>query len=225
MEGRFRILFLKGIFASLMAVGAIGVAWAGDDKTNGASGVSQAQVIQPKIERRKIDVDKIDSEDFEAGIYVGLLSAEDFGANIVVGARVAYHLTEDVFFEAAYGKSDTSETSYERLSGGAPLLTDEERKLTYYNVSIGYNFLPGESFLGEGWAFNSALYVIAGVGSTKFAGDDRFTINVGSGFRFLATDWLAFHVDVRDHIFNIDLLGEDKQTHNLEAHGGVTVFF
>lgn len=225
MEGRLRILFLNGILAGVLVLITAGEAWAVESKANGKTGTSQAQVIQPKIERRKIDVDKIDSEDFEFGIYAGLLSVEDFGVNTVIGARIAYHLTEGVFFEAAYGQSDTSETSYERLSGGAPLLSDEDRQLTYYNVSVGYNLLPGESFLGKDWAFNSALYVIAGIGSTTFAGDDRFTINVGSGFRFLATDWLAVHADVRDHIFKIDLLGEERQTHNLEVHGGITVFF
>ena len=67
--------------------------------------------------------------------------------------------------------------------------------------------------------------MIAGVGSTKFANNSRFTVNVGTGYRFLATDWLALHADVRDHIFSSDLLGTSKTTHNLEFTGGMTVFF
>jgi outer membrane beta-barrel protein len=218
MEGRLRILFLKGIVLGMLMLIAV-PAWSADKAD------AQEQVIQPQIERRTIDVDKIDTEDFEIGAFAGLLSVEDFGTNVVIGARAAYHVTEGVFFEAAYAKSDTSETSYERLSGGAPLLTDKQRELTYYNASIGYNLLPGEAFLGEGWAFNTALYVIGGVGITSFADDDRFTVNFGAGYRFLATDWLAVHLDVRDHIFDIDLLGKDKTTHNLELSTGVTVFF
>ena len=64
-----------------------------------------------------------------------------------------------------------------------------------------------------------------GLGSTRFAGDDRFTVNFGAGYRFLLTDAVALHIDFRDHLFDIDILGEDKTTHNLEAHLGVTVFF
>lgn len=226
MEGRFRILFLKGILAGVLLFCTTAMAWSADndtaDKNNAAS---QQQVIQPEIERRTIDIDKIDTEDFEVGVFTGLLSVEDFGTNLVVGARAAYHVTENVFFEAVYAKSDTTETSYERLSGGAQLLTADERQLTYYNISLGYNLLPGEAFIGKNWAFNTALYVIGGVGNTTFAGDDRFTINLGAGYRFLVTDWLALHVDVRDHIFDIDLLGDTKTAHNLETHGGVTVFF
>jgi len=46
-----------------------------------------------------------------------------------------------------------------------------------------------------------ATYVIGGVGKTKFAGDDRFTLNVGLGIRLMPLDWLAVHADVGDQIF------------------------
>jgi outer membrane beta-barrel protein len=186
---------------------------------------NSTQVIQPVITRRIIEVDKIDTEDFEVGAYVGILSTEDFGANTVIGVRLAYHITENIFAEAAYGMSDTSETSYERLSGGAKLLTPEDRKLTYYNISLGYNLLPGEAYLSDGMTFNTSLYIIGGAGITQFAGDNRFTVNFGAGYRFLTSDWLAIHADVRDHIFEIDLLGVKKTTNNLEMHMGFTVFF
>jgi outer membrane beta-barrel protein len=125
----------------------------------------------------------------------------------------------------AYGISDTSETSYERLSGGAKLLTDEDRRLTYYNISLGYNLLPGEAYVSDDLAFNTSLYIIGGAGITRFAGEDLFTVNFGAGYRFLANDWLGLHIDFRDHMFDIDLLGVKKSTNNLEFHGGFTVFF
>ena len=111
------------------------------------------------------------------------------------------------------------------MSGGARLITDSERRFTYYNLNVGFNILPGEVFLGEGRAYNTNLYLIAGLGSTRFAGDDRFTVNFGAGYRFLLTDSVALHLDFRDHLFDIDLLGEEKTAHNLEAHLGITVFF
>ena len=111
------------------------------------------------------------------------------------------------------------------MSGGAELISDSERDLYYYNLKLGYNILPGEVFIGEGRAFNSNFYLIAGLGSTRFAGDDRFTVNFGGGFRFLLSDTFAMHVDFRDHLYDSDLLGEEKTTHNLEGHLGFTVFF
>jgi len=186
---------------------------------------NRQQVIQPQQARRDIETPRIDTEDFEIGVYGGVMSVEDFGTNSVYGLRAAYHITEDIFIEGAYGTTDTGLTSYERLSGGARLLTNSERQLRYYNISFGYNLLPGESFIGRSYAFNSALYVIGGIGTTDFAGDKRFTVNFGAGYRLLTTDWLALHADVRDHVFDIDVVGKDKTTHNIEIDAGFTIFF
>jgi outer membrane beta-barrel protein len=183
------------------------------------------RIITPDMERRVIEEDILDRENFEVGLYAGVLSVEDFGSNNVSGIRFAYHVTEDFFLEAAVAQSELQETSFERLSGSAPLLTDSQRELTYYNLSIGYNILPGEVFIGENWAFNTAFYLIAGAGNTAFADEEHFTYNVGGGLRFFLTDWMTLHTDVRDHIFSHDLLGEEITTHNLEAHFGFTIFF
>ena len=183
------------------------------------------QVVRPEIERRDINEADIDTEDFEAGVFYGLMNVEDFGTNAVYGARLTYHVTEYVFVEGAYGHTDTDETSFERLSGGAQLLDDNDRELDYYNLSFGFNLFPGESFVASKWAFTSDFFVIAGVGSTSFAGEDEFTWNFGFGYKVLATDWLAFRVDARDHIFDIDLLGESQTNNNLEFTAGVSIFF
>jgi len=213
-----RILFLRR-FASLVGAGLALLLLAAPVQAG------QEQVIEPRLERRDIKVPKIDSENFEIGVFGGVMSVEDFGTSPVYGARAAYHITSGLFVEAAYGRTDTDETSYEKLSGGAKLLTDSERQLSYYNFSLGYNLLPGETFLTRKRACTSDFYVIAGIGSTDFAGDQRFTVNYGAGYRLLATDWLAVHVDVRDHLFDSDLLGENKTTHNIEISGGLAVFF
>ncbi len=176
-------------------------------------------------ERRSVDVDAIDSEDWEIGVLAGVMSVEDFGSNSLFGVRLAYHVTEDLFVEGSFARTKLGRTSFERLSGGAELLTDDERDMTYYDVSVGYNLFPGESFLGSGVAFKGGLYLIAGAGSSEFGGDDRFTVSGGFGYRLIATDWLALRLDVRDHVFKSDLLGSDQTRHNLEFSGGLTVFF
>ncbi|HEV8332408.1 MAG TPA: outer membrane beta-barrel domain-containing protein [Steroidobacteraceae bacterium] len=186
---------------------------------------SNKAIIEPEVERRKIRQTRIDTEDFEVGAYVGILSIEDFESNVVYGARLAYHLTEDFFLEATVGRSRAGRTSYENLSGSADLLTDSERDYTYYALSAGWNALPGEIFLGKNRAYPTAFYLVAGIGSTRFAGDDRFTVNGGFGYRILPADWIAVHFDVRDHVYDIDLLGEKKIVNNLEAVLGLSIFF
>jgi outer membrane beta-barrel protein len=226
MESRFRVLFLIVAVISLPGCAATKNLFGfGNKEAPPPTAEPPGQVIDPQVERREIKEPAIDREDFEIGAYVGIMSIEDFGSNVSYGVRLAYHITEGFFMEATVGQSDGGLTSFEVLSGGARLITDSERRMTYYNLNVGYNILPGEVFFGEGRAYNTNLYLTAGLGSTTFAGDDRFTVNVGAGYRFLLNDSVALHLDFRDHLFDIDLLGEEKTAHNLESHLGVTVFF
>jgi outer membrane beta-barrel protein len=215
MESRSRIFLL--ICTLLLPFWQSGASAAAD--------TGSEPLIQPQIKPQPAKPAKIDSENFEVGLYTGILSVEDFGSNSVSGARLAYHASEDLFLEAAYGRSTTEPTSYERLLGSVQLLTEEERQLSYYNLSLGFNILPGESFVSSNYAFHTDLYLIGGFGSTKFAGDDRRTLNFGFGYRAIMNDWLALHLDARDHIFDIDLLGTQKTNHNLEFSTGITLFF
>jgi outer membrane beta-barrel protein len=219
MESRVLVLFLG------LTLGVGGLTGCARDRLVQAADTTQPPVIEPDVERREIEVPKIDTEDFEVGILMGQISVEDFGVNTVAGGRFAYHVTEGFFVELAAGRADTELTSFERLSGAAQLLTEDDRQYSYYNVSLGYNIFPGEHFIGKNRAMNTETYVIGGVGKTTFAGDDRFTINFGMGMRVMPLDWLAVHGDIRDHVFDIDLLGQEKTSHNLEATLGVTFFF
>jgi len=226
MESRFRVLFLAVAIVSLSGCAATKNLFGfGHEEAPPPSSEPPGQVIDPQVERREVREPAIDREDFEIGGFVGIMAIEDFGSNVSYGFRLAYHISEGFFVEGTVGQSEGGLTSFEVLSGGASLLTDDEREFTYYNLNLGYNILPGEVFIGEGRAYNTNLYLIAGLGSTRFAGDDRFTVNVGAGYRFLLTDSVALHLDFRDHLFDIDLLGEEKTAHNLEGHLGITVFF
>ncbi|MDH3372610.1 MAG: outer membrane beta-barrel domain-containing protein [Gammaproteobacteria bacterium] len=224
MESRFRVLFLMTLVVMLSGCAATkNLFGIGDEEAPPPTSEPPGQVIDPQVERREIKEPAIDREDFEIGAFAGIMNIEDFGSDTVYGVRLAYHVTEGFFVEATVGQSEASLTSFEILSGGARLFDD--RDLIYYNLNLGYNVLPGEVFIGEGRAYNTNFYLIAGLGSTRFADDDRFTVNFGAGFRFLLTDSVAIHVDFRDHLFDSDVLGREKTVHNLEGTVGVTVFF
>ena len=219
MESRIHIFVLSVVLCLLLT--GIAPAVAAEEDEDGR----QTSVIQPELQRRDIDPPQIDNEDFELGAFGGVMSVEDFGSNTVTGFRFSYHATTSFFGEVAYGTTEAGRTSYEVLSGAAELLTDEQRKLSYYSLAIGYNALPGELFVGRQRALGAALYFIGGVGNTSFAGEDQFTVMLGAGARVLLTDWLAVHLDVRDNLFDSDLLGSPKSTHNIGLHIGLSGFF
>ncbi|MGB1262021.1 MAG: outer membrane beta-barrel domain-containing protein [Cognaticolwellia sp.] len=181
--------------------------------------------IQPSVERRQVLEDMLDSENFEIGIKGGLISVEDFENSSRLSAHLAYHISEDFYFKAEYFQADAGETSFEKLSNTAPLLTDEERELSYYGLNIGYNIFPGEIFLSDNWAFNSVFSLELGAGSTEFAGDDHFTVNFATNFRIFANDWIAWDIGISDHVFDTRVTGDEKTTHNLSFTTGVSFYF
>lgn len=227
---RFRLLFLTLLAASVLP----GCAMFSHDRDTAPETAASAQpptddadkaIIEPQVARREIKRPKIEASDFEVGVYGGILSIEDFESNADYGARLAYNLTEDFFLEATLGRSRAGRTSYENLSGSAEILTSGQRDYTYYALSAGWNALPGEVFVGKNRAYNTAFYLVTGIGSTRFGGDDLFTVNAGFGYRILPSDWIAVHFDVRDYIFDTDLLGKKKIVNNLEARLGLSVYF
>lgn len=223
MESRFRILFL--IFTVFLPVSS-GVAAEkpeGDDKSLNQI-IQQDPLITPAVERREVDEAAIEVNDFELGVFLGILSIEDFGTNPVLGVRLDYHLTEDLFLQGSIGISEAGSTSADFVSGG-PTILGNDKDYLYYNVLVGYNLFPGESFMGGEKAFNTAMYVVAGAGVTEFGGDERFTITVGGGYSVTLADYMTLHLDVRDHIFRIDITGEDKDAHNLELSFGLNFVF
>jgi outer membrane beta-barrel protein len=186
---------------------------------------AEPSIVEPQVTRREVKTPKIKAKDFEVGAYFGALSIQDFGTNPVYGVSGAYHVSEDIFLQAYVARSKAGTTSLEDVFPDITVVSNSGRYFTYYDLDVGYNVLPGEIFLGRGRAFNSALYVTVGMGDVKFADKDQFALNFGVGERLLITDWLALHLDVRDHIFETDLTGRTKNVDNIEATIGLTVFY
>lgn len=218
MEIRFRHIFL----ALLLVIPAL---FSASVMSQEADNNEDTALIQPEVDRLEFDEAEIDANDFEIMLLVGFMSIEDFGVNSLLAVKLNYYVNEDIFIQVALGQTEGSETSFETLSGGAPLLTDAERELTYYSINIGYNLLPGEAFISDKTAYNTAFYLSAGVGNTEFAGDDRYTLNYGVGYRVLFTDFININTDFRNNMFDMDTFGTNKGTNNLEFTVGFGFVF
>ncbi len=182
------------------------------------------QVIVPEVERREVKLPKFPSKDIAVGLFAGTYATQNFGAAAVVGGRLGYHVTEDWFVEATLGQSKISDEAFRQVLPGG-IFTDPKEKLSYYEFSAGYNLLPGEVFPTARRAKATAIYLVAGVGSTKFNQQRSQTIAFGLGGRLLLTERAAVQFDIRDHVFSLDLLGKRQSTHNLELTGGFTYYF
>ena len=242
MENRIRVLLLSLALSASSGCATMHRLWpwhrhvdvevaaqkadaAADAAAAAAEAAPPPTVIEPQVERRKIKVPKIAARNFEIGAKYGEISIESYTAAPVAGVILDYHITEDFFFEASAGQADAGQTSFETLGGTIQLLPTEERKFRYYNLSLGYNFLPGESFLGRDRVMTSGFYMLGGMGAVKFEGDQKFAVNFGAGYHVLPTDWLAIRIEAQDIVFKSDFLGTDRLRNNLTAYLGATVFF
>ena len=106
------------------------------------------QVVDPKVDRREVKLPKFPSKDFEVGVFLGTYATQNFGASAVAGLKLGYHITEDFFVEAAFGATKVSDESFRQILPGG-VFVNETEKLSYYNLSVGYNILPGEVFIGR----------------------------------------------------------------------------
>jgi hypothetical protein len=125
------------LLASLFACGA---AFAQAPTTRPAN----EQVVVPQVERRDVKLPRYPSKDIEVGAFAGVYSTENFGANAVYGLRLGYHITEDFFVQANLAQTKVSDENFRQLLPGGGIFPREEEKLTYYNLSAGWNVLPGE---------------------------------------------------------------------------------
>lgn len=182
------------------------------------------QPVVPQLDRREVALPQYPSNDFELGLFAGTYATQNFGAHAVYGLRLGYAVTEDIFVEGVYGKTKVSDEAFRQILPSG-VFEQPTANLSYYNLSVGYNVLPAEIFIGSKHAKPAALYLIGGVGSTKFVNQTRQTFNFGAGFRVYMSDWAALQLDARDHIFTLDLLGKQQSTHNLEFTAGLTVIF
>lgn len=183
------------------------------------------QVIVPQVDRRDVKLPHFASNDISVSLFTGSYSTQNFGTSLVAGVRLGYHITEDVFAEASYARSKVSDSDFRQIFPNGGIFPTPKQTLSYINAVAGYNLLPGEVFFGRGNAKISQGYVVAGLGSTSFAGQKRQTLTAGFGSRVMFSSRFAAQVDVRDHIFSLDLLGKRSSTQNIELTAGLSVFF
>ena len=175
----------------------------------------------PEVDRRDVRLPRIPPTTSPWGLRRHLCHAE-LRLQSRQGPAPGYHITEDFFVEGNLGRSQVTDASFRQILPGG-IFVSERQKLSY-NMLAGWNFLPGEVFLGRSVARASALYVVAGVGGTKFVDQKHQTISFGLGARLLA-DWASLQVDLRDHRYALDLLGKRQNTNNPEFTLGATFHF
>lgn len=181
-------------------------------------------VVQPQVERRTLKPPSYPSRDFAIGLFGGTYATQNFGTSAVGGVRLGYHVTEDFFVDIAVAQTKVTDEAFRQVLPGG-IFSSPEQTLRYYAISAGWNFISGEAFFGSRTAKPLQVYLLAGAGSTDFAGQRKQTVHLGLGLRVNLSDRFALQADARNHSFSLDLLGRRETTQNPELTLGLTVYF
>jgi outer membrane beta-barrel protein len=214
---------LTGLLVLLSAAWPAVWAQTGSSAPASPAGSSEPTIV-PQVERRELKLPRIPSKDIEIGLLAGVYNAQNFGASGLAGLRLGYHLTEDFFVEGEFGRTKVSDQSFRAILPGGVLASGDE-SLGYATLSLGWNLLPGEVFLGSRQARATQVFLLGGIGSTDFVGQKRQTVNLGLGMKVFTAQRWALRVDMRDHLYTLDLLGKRERTHNLQLNAGVSYFY
>lgn len=79
-----------------------------------AQGRQPIKIIEPESPNIEAKTAAIDTEHFEIGVNLGLLSVEDFNTNLMTNLSFNYYFNEDIFAYLSYGTSDTAQSNAEQ---------------------------------------------------------------------------------------------------------------
>ena len=165
------------------------------------------QVVIPQVDRRDIEKPKFPSNDFEIGLFTGTYATQNFGSSWVYGARIGYAITEDFFVEGVYGQTKVSDELFRQILPSRCWWRAPRSSPTTTCRSATTSFPARSSSAAGERGPRSSISSPASAAPVGRPEEDRPS-TLGFGYRLYLADWVAFQLDLRDHIFSLDLLGK-----------------
>ena len=179
----------------------------------------------PQVDRRDIEKPKFPSNDFEVGLFTGTYATQNFGSSWVYGARIGYHITEDFFVEAVYGQTKVSDELFRQILPGGIFPQDTREARLLQPVDRLQPAARRDLHRRPARPAVAVLRRSPASAAPSSTSRRKPTFNFGFGYRVYLADWVALQLDLRDHIFSLDLLGKRQSTQNVELTGGLTFYF
>ena len=148
----------------------------------------------------------------------------------IYGGAYTFHFTEDLGLEAGYFRSrETFEllnAVIDRQQGLVGLVRAEEADIQFFLGHLVWSLAYGKVRWMGGAISRYDFYLSLGGGATVQPGDLGLTGSAGFGMKFYLTEWLAFRLDVHDHIHEQKRvqLGIEKIVNDISAMGGLSLF-
>ncbi len=157
----------------------------------------------------------------------GWYAADLYSSNYVLGGAYTFHFSEDLALEASFQytrvHSDAADTFNRRYPQLVLEQTNDKPGMLYFGHLI-WSFAYGKlRWMGGGisrFDFNLAL----GAGVTDDTTSVGVTGSAGIGTKWYFGKWFALRLDVRDHILQQQLIGEQHLVNDVLITLGMSVF-
>lgn len=167
---------------------------------------------------------QLKSEALEVGLFTGVINIDNFGSEWVAGISGTFHASEDFFLQYNYLQTDVGLSSFERSQGA--YFSGSDRRFVHYDLLVGYNVFQAEVYPRPGVANISSLYLVGGVGETRFGDEEAFTLTYGIGYNVALWREVILRVDYRNHVYDSSLVrGNEKSTQNTQFSVGINYLF
>jgi outer membrane beta-barrel protein len=149
----------------------------------------------------------------------------------IYGGAYTFHFTEDLGLEASYFRTHQSyallQGVIDRQQSLVGIVEAPEGTMQLFLGHLVWSLAYGKvRWLGGGIS-RYDFYLSLGAGATDEPGSQGLTGSGGFGMKFFILQWLAFRLDVRDHVRSQKRasLGIDRVVNDVSAMGGLSIFF
>jgi outer membrane beta-barrel protein len=156
--------------------------------------------------------------------------AADLGdGNPAFGGAYTFHFTEDLALEAAYLRTQRSfgflEAVNDRQQGLTQIVQNESVTVQLFTGHLLWSLAYGKIRWFGGPIGRFDFYLALGAGAADEDGSNSVMGSGGFGMKFHLAQWLAFRLDVRDHVRSLRApLGVDEIVNDVSMLAGMSMF-
>jgi len=165
------------------------------------------------------------SDTFDGVVYarqakIGSVPLYTFG---VFAFAYSYHMTEDFAVEATAAVTQLTSHGGPELERTFAVLEGRPRTQLMFDADLVYSLAHAKMRFG-GSITHFDFFVAAGGGVVDSVVSSGIAGNGGFGLKFFLGKAFAFRVDLRDHVFQQQLLSETFVVHDVSATLGLSIF-
>jgi outer membrane beta-barrel protein len=140
-----------------------------------------------------------------------------------VGLAYAYHMTEDLAVEATAAITRLSSSGGPELERTFAVLQDRPRRQLMFEADLVWSFAHAKMRFG-GSITHFDFYAAAGAGVVDSVISSHIAGNGGFGVKFFLGRAFAFRIDIRDRIFQQQLLSETMLVNDISSTLGLSIY-